>query len=149
MPQHTDASDDSPFLCQQDSQPSATWGLTQEARYFAELDTELLVEDEQDLSQSQSQAQREQEQKQAAAEQDDTMCATSNQAKQLQVHASASDSHQPMQTPGALALIKYHPDLQVFLRISAIRDNTLTPLQAVTMLSECNQSTTMQTSSSA
>ena len=111
MPQCTDASDNNPSLLQPDPQPSATWGLTQEARYFAELDTELLVEDEQQFSQSQSQVEHQQEQIQAAAGQDDTVSSTGNLTRQLQMHACAS--HQPIQTPGAVALIKYHPDLHV------------------------------------
>ncbi len=92
-------------------QASATWGMTQEAQYFADLDTELLVEDEQDQPQDQPQDQDQPGHQQAAAGQDSLGHTTCNQNGLLQ--QSLPLNHPTLQTPDAVALAKYHPNLQV------------------------------------
>lgn len=85
--------------------------MTQEAQYFADLDTELLVEDEQDQPQDQPQDQDQPGHQQAAAGQDSLGHTTCNQNGLLQ--QSLPLNHPTLQTPDAVALAKYHPNLQV------------------------------------
>ena len=85
--------------------------MTQEAQYFADLDTELLLEDEQDQPQTQPQDQDQQGHQQAAAGQDSLGHMTCNQNGVLL--QSLPTSHTALQTPDAVALAKYHPNLQV------------------------------------
>jgi len=120
LQQHTLASVD----CQSDPQvypqPSATWGMTQEAQYFADLDTELLLEDEQDQPQTQPQDQDQQGHQQAAAGQDSLGHKRCNQNGVLL--QSLPMNHPALQTPDALALAKYHPNLQVSVAVLGSTD---------------------------
>lgn len=106
--------------CQSDPQvhpqASATWGMTQEAQYFADLDTESLLEDEQDQSQTQPQDQDQPGHQQAAAGQDCLGHTTRNQnGVMLQ---SLPTNHPALQTPDAVALAKYHPNFQVSVAVT-------------------------------
>lgn len=85
--------------------PGPTWGLTQEAQYFADLDAEELIEDDQEAHEGPSCSQH------ALDMQTHTSLCTAQQ----NVHVSQSSSH--VQTPDAIALAKYHPALQVRLFI--------------------------------
>lgn len=111
LQQHTLASIDCQSDPQVHPQASATWGMTQEAQYFAELDTEALLEDEQDQPQTQPQDQDQPGHQQEAAGQDCMGHTTCNQNDV--VLQSLSLSHPALQTPDAVALAKYHPNLQV------------------------------------
>lgn len=84
--------------------------MTQEAQYFADLDTESLLEDEQDQLQTQRQDQDQPGHQQEAAGQDSLGHRFDQNGVLLQ---SLPVSHPALQTPDALALAKYHPNLQV------------------------------------
>jgi len=111
LQQHALASDDSQSDPQVHPQASATWGMTQEAQYFADLDTELLLEDEQDQPQTQPQDQDQPGHQQDAAGQDCLGHTTCNKNRILL--QSLPMNHPALQTPDAVALAKYHPNLQV------------------------------------
>ena len=111
LQQHTLASIDSQSDPQVRPQASATWGMTQEAQYFADLDSESLLEDEQDQPQTQPQGQDQPGHQQEAAGQDCLGHTTCNQNGVLL--QSLPMNHPALQTPNAVALAKYHPNLQV------------------------------------
>ncbi|DBB00087.1 hypothetical protein WJX77_002215 [Trebouxia sp. C0004] len=111
---HTLASVDSQVNPQIHFQVTATWGMAQEAQYFADLDTELLLEDEQDQPQTQPQDQDQQGHQQEAVGQDSVghkRCDQNGALLQtLPMH------HPALPTPDALDLAKYHPNLQAKYR---------------------------------
>ena len=99
-------------------QPRHTWGLTHEAQYFADLDAEELVEDGQEAAGAPASCQP----------------AVKSQSKRAAVRHSHGSTRSPkqqgrgsdcshMQTPDAIALAKYHPDLQVCLHICIYKVN--------------------------
>lgn len=112
LQQHALPSVDSQSDPQAHPQASATWGMTQEAQYFADLDTESLVEDQQDQPQTQPQDQDEPGHQQEAAGQDCLGHTTCNQNGVLPMN------HPALQTPDAVALAKYHANLQVSVAIT-------------------------------
>ena len=101
----------SPTQKPQDSQqhPSHTWGLTHEAQYFADLDAEELVEDGQEAAEAPAYSPP------AVTCQSQQAAASHRQGKMqpCKQQGNGSDCSSHMQTPDAIALAKYHPDLQV------------------------------------
>lgn len=87
-----------------------TWGLTHEANYFAQLDAEELIEDGQEDAEALASSQP------AVTDQRQQSGASQSQgsAQPSKQKGTASDSSH-VQTPDAIALAKYHPDLQVGL----------------------------------
>lgn len=99
-------------------QPGHSWGLAQEAQYFAELDAEQLVEDGQEAAEVPVRRQ--------PAVRGRTVAGQSQESKPKQ-KCDAEDFSSHIQTPNAVALAKYHPDLQVSLHGCI---NTREPQQA-------------------
>ena len=85
--------------------------MTHEALYFADLDTESLLEDEQDQPQTQPQDQDQQRHQQEVAGRDSLGRTTCDQNGVLLQPVPMN--HSALQTPDAVALAKYHPNLQV------------------------------------
>ncbi len=100
-------------------QPATTWGLTQEAQYFAELDSEELLEDGQDQPEDHHRNELRGYIEQACLEQGGARRIRDNQAAMQQSSDVACSSHMAAQTPDAVALARYHPDLQVIMHVTS------------------------------
>ena len=100
-------------------QPRHTWGLTHEAQYFADLDAEELVEDGQEATEAPvfSQPAVTSQNQRAAAKH------SHGSTRSPKQQGMGSDCSSHMQTPDAIALAKYHPDLQVCLHVCIYQVN--------------------------
>ena len=85
--------------CEADKQSTSSCSLALQAQYFADLDAEALIEDDQDREACGSQP---------AA---NSQAGDTDFSAQQKCHASGASTH--IQTPDAVALAKYHPELQV------------------------------------
>ena len=90
-------------------QSGPSWGLTQEAQYFAELDAEQLIEDGQEPAEAPLRTQ------QAQPNQTQPTAVRQSQGSKPKLKCSGVECSSHVQTPDAAALAKYHPDLQVCL----------------------------------
>lgn len=90
-------------------QPAPSWGLTQEAQYFAALDAEELIEDGEEAAEAPLRTQ------QAEANQTQQTAASQSQGRKPELKCIEVECSCHVQTPDAVALAKYHPDLQVGL----------------------------------
>ncbi|KAL3155348.1 hypothetical protein ABBQ38_010909 [Trebouxia sp. C0009 RCD-2024] len=107
-------------------QPGPSWGLTQEAQYFAKLDTEELIEDGQEAAEAPLRTQ------QAEATQTQQTAASQSQGRKPKLKCMEVECSSHVQTPDAVALAKYHPDLQAeyteYVRCIGASQSALTPM---------------------